>query len=217
MKRVLWVVCAVAAIGFWAAPAPADDWSPPPWRGQPLSVRAEWEFSGPPSNWYYILPEQFQSWGDGVHPLMSDWLTHAEVNSYPGWVWESGDGDGQVKSINGDTIAFKVANFIDEMPMKLVQIQITWTGPGGQPSVIGVTGNEQGIPVPGTIVSQPNLGSHTVETWQIIPNPDWEMIVIHVPAGQALDQVVIDTISPEPATLSLLALGGLALVRRRRR
>ena len=54
-------------------------------------------------------------------------------------------------------------------------------------------------------------------------NPTWEEIYLkfdwHQPGMSSayVDQVVIDTLCiPEPATLSLLALGGLALMRRRR-
>ena len=55
------------------------------------------------------------------------------------------------------------------------------------------------------------------------PNPDWEQIVVTVPLGTVIVEVVVDSVSsPEPATLSLLAFGGLAiggwtLIRRRRR
>ena len=53
-------------------------------------------------------------------------------------------------------------------------------------------------------------------TWEIYPNPFDEWFTI---AGDILvDEIVIDTwCIPEPATLALLLIGGLALLRRRRK
>ncbi len=71
--------------------------------------------------------------------------------------------------------------------------------------------------IPGTVLHQ------RVEDWQILPNPDFELIQIGIPANVFLSQVVIDTISvPEPSSLVLgsAALGALALaavVRRKQR
>ena len=52
-----------------------------------------------------------------------------------------------------------------------------------------------------------------------MPNPESETITIDVAWCTVIDQIVVDTecIVPEPATLSLLGLGGLAFVIRRRR
>lgn len=53
----------------------------------------------------------------------------------------------------------------------------------------------------------------------IEPNPEFEDIAITVPWGTSVDQIVVDSIctTPEPATLSLLAVGGLAILTSNRR
>ena len=51
----------------------------------------------------------------------------------------------------------------------------------------------------------------------IEPNPTSETVTITVPECAVIDQIVVDTICiPEPGTLGLLVLGGLAVLRRRR-
>ena len=51
----------------------------------------------------------------------------------------------------------------------------------------------------------------------IEPNPTSEMITITVPYCTVIDQIVVDTICiPEPASMALLALGSVFLLRRRR-
>lgn len=57
--------------------------------------------------------------------------------------------------------------------------------------------------------------------FEITPQPDWEVVGLNmsVPTGEyiAVDQLAIDTrCIPEPATVLLLGLGGIALLRRRR-
>jgi len=59
---------------------------------------------------------------------------------------------------------------------------------------------------------------HEYQDWIIQPNPSWELIVINVPQGCVLDEVVVDTVSlPTPGAIALLALGGMCATVRRRR
>jgi hypothetical protein len=70
------------------------------------------------------------------------------------------------------------------------------------------------------VISDPvPVGEHWYVTYDITlsPNPPEEVIVIQ-PAGCTtyIDEIVVDTICiPEPATLLMLGLGGLALLRKR--
>lgn len=224
MKRALPAVCVVLAC---AGPVLADDFAPPPWRGGPLSSMAEWEFATPPlpADWHYIVPEVEHSVGDGIHEMYpSYWFTnHADCSYAEDWSWRPGDGDGELFNVNplGRDIVFDLPNWMDNEPNKLIRVQITWTGQFA-PAVVDVRGYIGYLPERVEYLGSPlGTGSpavgHIVSDWQIVPNPWWEYVAIHVPQGTGLDQVVIDTISPEPATLSVLAIGALALLRRRHR
>ncbi|MCY2931973.1 MAG: PEP-CTERM sorting domain-containing protein, partial [Planctomycetota bacterium] len=200
-------------------PVSADDFAAPTSRGQPLSVMADWDFRQPPEDWSNILPDTFQSWGDGVNPLLTDWVSHAEVDDPAQWTWDAGDGDGQVSPTLNQPFTIKLANFLDTKSTKLVSIHITYSG-GLWPGVPEVKGYDN--PPGGAHLNEgaaeflgPNYLDYSV---RIVGNPAFEVIKIDVPSGICVDRIVVDTIScPEPATLSLLALGGLAVLRRRRK
>ncbi len=80
---------------------------------------------------------------------------------------------------------------------------------------------------PGTFLGGPGISTYNGEylsdyEFELSPNPDYETIVesFSVPAGDyaLLDELHLATeCVPEPASFSLLALGGLALLWRRRR
>ena len=131
--------------------------------------------------------------------------------------------------VSGPDYQFDLPNFIDKMPVKYMRLQLTWQiDPANPPTpltILGLSGEESGSPVPGNIVFSSAItpvsadGSlvyqyHDIEFY---PNPDWERWAIISP-NEPLVQVVADTVStvPEPATLSLLTLGSLALLRRRK-
>jgi len=99
---------------------------------------------------------------------------------------------------------------------------VTFSDSWGQnrsPSIIDVQGHDPGT----TVYNEFPQGrvdvdaTHFYEDWIIVPNPDWEDIYFSLPQGVIVEQVIIDTISPEPGTVSLLMIGAMAVLRRRRR
>ena len=231
--RLTAAVTAAAVIVGSSAVAMADDLNPPPWRGGPLSVYAEWDWGTAPQNWLFMPPDVFTTWSGTADPglgpngetLYMGFSTHAEVDVGTNWAWDPADGDGGLVPVvpGGAGIAFKVQNWEDLLPEKWLRIQVTYIDQlgFGMPTIDEVLGYEEPSPpnpayqgmFMGGFSQPPN---YWYEDWIILPNPDWDYITLHVPEGTILDQVVIDTISiPAPATAALLGIGLLAGRRRR--
>lgn len=230
--NVLSVRTAIAALcaSAFAIPTFADDLTPPPWDrlGAPnYTVALEWEFlADGGSSPYAADATSFTMYdGDGFTvPEPSSVLPSGNIS------WNSYDGDGGwTGGVGGGALNFRVANWVDTEPIKYVRVQITYDrgAAGLDPYISFIIANDIADPDPvetfigatdGPIASDPAGRFHRLEEWTITPNPDFESIQIVVPEGVTIDQVVIDTIStvPEPTSLSLLALGGVLLSRRRR-
>ena len=207
----------------------ADDINPPTWRGQESTTLQIWEFnydadpdgSGP----YDYAPDG--SAGDGLAPLAG---THAVV--IPGDpTWK------EVDDVHGTDrvgiwgmsgyIDVVVDNYDEPNDYKWVWLQITWA-----PDMVGYSSapmftnmNPLADPAwPVTLTDEVDWGdgwfTSTYE-WRIYPNPVEEAFTISYDSsggGTAtiVDQLVIDTwCVPEPATLGLLIIGGVALLKRR--
>lgn len=207
-----------------AGAAVADDFAPPAWRGQPLSVYAEWDFLTDPMMPGMPQPEQFRvvggSGNETLHPQMPIGAVFNLNNlSY------NPDLQGWTGGPEMGFIDFSLPNWIDMEPRKDVRVQMSYIDPTGmtEPLVLLIEAFDQQA-MPGTsyqgvfdkVVFQDAM--HVYEDWHIMPNPDWEIIKVAVPTGVTLTQVVIDTISwvPAPATLAMIALGGVFALRRRR-
>ena len=198
-----------------AWPAVGDDFDPPGWRGDPLTVRAEWDFQTPAGWNTNIAPDSIEdplnaeSWvGDGVHPSHNDppWngFTHCHagydsINEVYTVAWEPDPqqpNDGRVIGVYpGGYLDCFVENFVDDYPDKYVWVQITYGGQGVQ--VSGVIGHPEGAPdEDGLLVSEADDGTgRRREIWLLHPNPVNESIYISIPPGTWVDQLVIDTIS----------------------
>ena len=197
------LVTAILGLVVVASPAWADDIVPPAWRGLSGSSWAEWEYSTPIPN---PAPDRgFLPYG----------MPTTQV--YPGvgqnW-WDILNGRQGVWPLSGE-IWIGFPNQQLELPYKDIYLQLTWEeqAPGNRPIVL-TTAPQQ---INGTLVHEVPLGGlwkHSIYTIRLEPNPPWEQILIT--GGVDVDQVVIDTrCFPEPATLGLLAMGGVALLRRR--
>ena len=128
----------------------------------------------------------------------------------------------------GGEIEILIANRPEPLQMKEIFLQVTFKSLGdplsGDPYPMIHAGSyvdggsvawQDAYQVPPTTV----LGDgwfHEVSRVDLFPNPDAE--IVKIGGGIMIRELVIDTrCIPEPATLSLLALGGLAILRRRRR
>jgi hypothetical protein len=199
--RSYWLVCAAAVLALGLAGAVfADDFSPAPWRGQALTVAAEWEFVN--SNLTDLPPDYINTVGDGIHP----YNTNCYVHTHPQMVyWEPdptdpNDGRAFTQGVPGQLLFF-LCNFIDDYQHKYIWVQLTYGGQG-VPYVYQVLApnpgtNEWTYPMPGTLVERNVQAGHATEMWELGYNPDREYVNVELPPFTWLDQIWIETISTD--------------------
>lgn len=184
-----------------AAPALADDIVHPWWRDDARTTYERWEFG---TNANPVPADEYIgefSTPQAAIPI-GDW--RADKHGRQG-VWK----------LSGEML-LEVENYPEPFEEKRVWIQVTWAGELPTVEAWGETDIQDSVLA--TLVSQTLLEDpwvHTTFEVVLTPNPTFETIFIH--GGAYVDEVVIDTICiPEPVTLWLLALGGLAVIRRKR-
>jgi hypothetical protein len=202
-----------------ATPAIADDLVPPPWRlSNGTATVQEWDFNTGSQS----LTPDGNNWGGtswvNPHGTPSAIISNANYQSTFGTrtgVWRM--------TSPVDTMDFFIPNDLGGTGIKSLWIQITWldaanVGPGVNISSTVFNGSLN--PVSSQLLS--DGWTHAVYSVDFGPCPANETIRLSgltFGAISFVDQVVIDTICrpvPEPATMAILGLGGLALVRKRR-
>ncbi|WP_186804715.1 PEP-CTERM sorting domain-containing protein [Limihaloglobus sulfuriphilus] len=195
------IVSAVLLIVFLTNAAMADDLNAPDYRGDPLSVNVH--YTGEASSGFVSLVN-FSSVDDTDPSTFLYDIFPSEI----------------ISGENGRYI-FEVPNFVDEMPIKYLRIQLTWQNVTTPPLGVNSEGVEGTSPVPGVVTfasnplvfTQPD-GGYQYFDLEYRPNPDYETISVQLAQDAVLVQAVIDSVSvPEPASLGLLLVGSLFAVR----
>jgi len=216
-----WTGAAVLAVAVLASAASADDALPPSYRGLNRTVTAQWDTwigSGPggiPADTYTENPDMgrwayVQNNGAQYHPTVAGRTGVMELFAH-------------------DNLVFHLDNYPDGA-WKKIRVQITlYQFPVPGDAGINVT-TDAGTTI--LVLPESCTWSYHMNNWityacdyEIAPNPAWEEIGLKFFTTDGapnyppwfVDQVTIDTFCPEPATLGLLAVGGLALLARRRR
>jgi hypothetical protein len=210
--KLLLTVC----LTFLPAAAKADDLNVPPWAGDPGSTHQKWEFNtGPDTN---PPPETDldNPYGDPVLTVLPS--GNLPEDSY----YEELAGRIGVWELDG-AFVIEIPNRPDPDPWKWLWIQLTWMpdAQSGVPQIIVEAEDAQAVPITDielideveTPIGDP--WHHITYVYEIWPNPAFE--TIYIGGSIFVDEIVIDTICiPEPATMGLLAFGGLPLLRRKR-
>lgn len=171
------------------------------------------------------MPTMMEGGGSGWNN--GQWIYYPQTDWWNQWFY-----DGRPDPDRWKEIFYNIELMPAGMPGDIVEIVINWsnlefpeTGPLGRPPM---PEEEWAIERSEIIFSGP-VGDEPIFIWNdrpfIIPdyNPEWVSIDVRLLdwTGQSEGVLIGGWIEhecvPEPATLGLLALGGLALVRRRRR
>lgn len=207
--KILEALCVVLTVLGGVLPCDvifADDLNPPPYRGDPLSVFAEWQFV-PGST---ILNLTQSNWVDDNDPTT---VLHPLPFSSP------------VAPNNPGHYQFQLPNWLDNMPIKYLRAQLTWMVNLSAPISIASQGLDGTNTVWGQIVYASPVFVDTSQTYAYqyydliyLPNPDFERLDIVLQPDSVLTQLVVDTVStvPEPSSLAMLAIGALSLIRRKK-
>jgi len=204
----------VASLGV--SGARGGDFAPPSYRGDAGSIRAGWDFASPlgmptmvPADSFVAVPTLFNDPLSGVTTRLEVEATGAGV------MWVAGDGDGGLTPNDefGAFLNFYTENFFPtSLTETLLRVQLTYSGEA--PTVLRVL---SGSSFPNAnFVGGGQVGvGQAYSDWAMGSTP-FTLVVVFLPGGSVLDQVVVDTVVPGPGAAGVMVLG-LAMSSRRRR
>ncbi|MDP6635760.1 MAG: hypothetical protein QGG42_12735 [Phycisphaerae bacterium] len=226
MKNSLIILAAAAAFVLTGTGVLADDIAPPWWRdgtpkyGADRRTIQQWEFGTantiPIAEPGYVIPPASLAPQAGISPG-GDWIDDDPDSARQG-IWPLSDDEAS------GLIDLFIANYPDG-PEKKIWVQLTWKPQThipvppelGSPQISATTSSSI-IPVNAVLHSEDPLDEDWIHSRYLIvvqPNPLFETIRI---SGDILvDEVVVDTICPEPASLLLLGVAVPFILRRKNR
>jgi hypothetical protein len=211
MKRLA-VLC-ICASAFFPFVAAAHDVFPPAWRGLDGTTYQEWQFGSKANP---AAPDVINnSYGSAIASITvgafgEGWMDNPGLGTQTG-MWDLGSSGQIVLNIDNRRIS---AGFGD------ISIQVTYYGGLFVAPTVAVPGAQFISSQTVLVESDGVLGAWYLgqSIWHIEPNPFSEQIIVTSDSfGGMVDQIVVDTICvPEPATITLLTVAGLAILRRRK-
>lgn len=226
MKRPLIILAAIASLALTSTSVLADDLTPPWWRDNEnaednRSTYQEWwfgdngvssvipdEFTNPPNA--YTDPPPLIELGAFVTLLAENWIS--------GPVPEPQGRSGIWPLSESAIMSLTIPNY-SQGPEKKIWIQLTWMPQieHAVPTLSVLTSPFTPVPTIAPVAGLPvgNGWMHSKYLIVVQPNPEFEMITIT--GDIMIDEVIVDTICPEPATMLLLGLAVPFVLKRRRR
>ncbi len=204
----------IASLGV--SGARGDDFAPPSYRGDPGNIRSEWDFAAPLGMPTVVPADSFVAIPTSLSDPLSGVTTRLEVEATgAGVMWVAGDGDGGLTPNDefGAFLNFYTENFFPtSLTETLLRVQLTYSGEA--PTVLRVL---SGSSFPNAdFVGGGQVGAgQAYSDWAMGSTP-FTLVVVFLPGGSVLDQVVVDTVVPGPGAAGVIVLG-LAMSSRRRR
>jgi len=216
MKRLL-VLVTCLLLG--AAPALADDLFAPAWRGDDNTVLAEWDTWDGFSTTDPFYPDDWHSIPAGLPSPDAMAYDTAEYLSVH-------EGRDDVVKIDGFLqLDFLMPNFVgQELTETWIQLTYLATEPAEVDFLIDTDPYSDDINGPQLMDAFDHGDGWVTEAYlyTILPSPESALFALDFSSASGaapvyLDQVVFDSVAvPEPVSALILALGGVAVLRRRR-
>jgi len=217
--RTVLLVCILSVCSYGVS-AFGDDPFSPPWYGEPGTTHAEYNFD--PGSDPFNPPVPPDAWVGPGDPPEADIVFGPGMDYQEAWGGRVG-----VVPLSGQII-IDVPNYPLPNPYKEIWVQLIWAAQdvGKVPSVwaeasgfvVHPTEFIDEVILEPTGELPPADGNWIHSTYRIIIEPNPPSETIYISGSIMVDQLVIDTwCVPEPATLSLLGLGGAAILLRWRR
>jgi len=215
---VLCVVLSLSCSAFATLTGLATDLLEPSWRGMPNTTLQAWSFDDGGVNPAYLDPSlDMNPYGTPVAEVFTP-DTGFPMQTY--WQSNNSGHDGVWRLYGNDYMLLDIPNTENTAPntSKEIWLQITYSAVSifNKPQLQIMPGDVTVEHVQETVID--DLFYHDVFKITLVPNPTEEWIAI-LPRDCTLyiDEIVVDTICiPEPATLLVLSIGGLAALRKRR-